>query len=72
MLLLALSFSTPIVLLTLPPWMVGQRSFEEAQIGGGAEEWAHLSAATLAKGFPVLISAAFAQRLLGGTIVSHQ
>lgn len=51
--------------LTLPPWMVGQLSLKEAQIGGEAEEWAHLSAATLVMVFPALIFAAIAQRALG-------
>lgn len=57
--------------LTLPPWMVGQLSLKEAQTGGGPEEWAHLSAATLVMVFPALVFAAIAQRFLGGTFVSR-
>jgi multiple sugar transport system permease protein len=33
--------------MTLPPWLEGQVSMKEAQVGGEAEEWAHLSAATI-------------------------
>ncbi len=51
--------------LTLPPWMVGQLSLKEAQIGGEAEEWANMSAATVVMVLPVLVFAAFAQRALG-------
>ncbi len=51
--------------LTLPPWMVGQISYKEAQVGGEPEEWAHLSAATVVMVVPVLLFAAFAQRALG-------
>jgi len=56
--------------LTLPPWMVGQLSMKEAQAGGQAEEWAHLSAATIVMVFPALIFAAIAQRLLARSVVS--
>jgi multiple sugar transport system permease protein len=56
--------------LTLPPWMVGQLSLKEAQTGGGPEEWAHLSAATLVMVMPALLFAAIAQRLLTRTVVS--
>jgi multiple sugar transport system permease protein len=55
--------------LTLPPWMVGQLSFKEAQVGGGAEEVAHLSAATIVMVLPALLIAAITQRLLGSTLV---
>ena len=51
--------------LTLPPWMAGQLSLKEAQIGGEAEEWAHLSAATLVMAFPALIFAVVTQRVFG-------
>ena len=54
--------------LTLPPWMVGQLSLKEAQIGGEAEEWAHLSAALLVMAFPVLIFVVFVQRHLGRSV----
>jgi ABC-type glycerol-3-phosphate transport system permease component len=50
--------------LTLPPWAVGQLSMKEAQVGGGAEEWAHLSAATIVMIFPTLVFAAFALKHL--------
>ena len=51
--------------MTLPPWMVGQLSMKEAQVGGEAEEWARLSAATVLMVLPLLACAAFAQRFLG-------
>ncbi len=50
--------------LTLPPWMVGQLSMKEAQTGGGAEEVAHLAAATVAMALPVILLTVFAQRSL--------
>jgi multiple sugar transport system permease protein len=55
--------------LTVPPWMVGQLSMKEAQIGGEAEEWAHLSAATVVMVLPALIFAVFSQRFLGHAFV---
>lgn len=51
--------------MTLPPWLVGQMSMKEAQVGGEAEEWARLSAATVLMVVPVLACAAVAQRFLG-------
>ncbi len=48
--------------LTLPPWMVGQLSMKEAQTGGGAEEVAHLAAATVLMALPVVVLTIFAQR----------
>lgn len=51
--------------MTLPPWLVGQMSMKEAQVGGEAEEWAHLSAATVLMTVPLLAGAAAAQRFLG-------
>ena len=51
--------------MTLPPWLVGQMSIKEAQVGSEAEEWAHFSAATVLMAVPVLLFAAFAQRALG-------
>jgi multiple sugar transport system permease protein len=56
--------------LTLPPWMVGQLSMKEAQTGGGAEEVAHLAAATVLMALPVVLLAIFAQRSL--TRVLHR
>jgi multiple sugar transport system permease protein len=57
--------------LTVPPWMVGQLSMKEAQIGGEAEEWAHLSAATVVMVLPALIFTVFAQRFLGHAFVAR-
>lgn len=51
--------------LTLPPWMVGQLSMKEAQVGGGPEEMAHLSAAATLMFAPMLIFATFIIRQLG-------
>lgn len=51
--------------LTLPPWMVGQLSMKEAQVGGGPEEVAHLSAAATLMFAPLLIFASFIIRQLG-------
>lgn len=51
--------------LTLPPWTVGQLSLKEAQIGGEAEEWAHLSAATLLAMLPAFLFAAVVQGWIG-------
>ncbi len=48
---------------TLPPWMVGQLSMKEAQVGGGAEEVAHLCAATVFMILPTLALAALARRV---------
>lgn len=48
--------------LTLPPWMVGQLSLKEAQVGGGAEEWAHLSAASIVMILPALAVATVIQK----------
>jgi ABC-type glycerol-3-phosphate transport system permease component len=54
---------------TLPPWAVGQLSIKEAQIGGGAEELARLSAATILMILPVLVFAAFVQKQLGRSVL---
>jgi ABC-type glycerol-3-phosphate transport system permease component len=50
--------------MTMPPWLVGQMSIKEAQIGSEAEEWAQLSAATILMVVPLLACTAFAQRFL--------
>jgi multiple sugar transport system permease protein len=50
--------------MTLPPWMVGQLSMKEAQIGGEAEEWANLSAATVLMVAPLLAFTAFVRNAL--------
>lgn len=54
--------------LTLPPWMAGQLSLKEAQIGGEAEEWAHMSAATLVMAAPALVFAVFCQRIAANAL----
>lgn len=50
--------------LTIPPWMVGQVSIKEAQTGGGAEDVAHLAAATVVMVLPVLLLTIVVQRYL--------
>ncbi len=50
--------------MTLSPWAIGQLSMKEAQVGGEAEEWAHMSAATVFMILPVLSAAIFVQRFL--------
>jgi multiple sugar transport system permease protein len=49
---------------TLTPWMVGQLSMKEAQVGGGPEELAHLSAAAIFMVAPALVLTVFARRAL--------
>jgi multiple sugar transport system permease protein len=51
---------------TLTPWMVGQLSMKEAQVGGEAEEWAHLSAAAIVMVTPLLLFTGVAMRMLTG------
>jgi multiple sugar transport system permease protein len=51
---------------TLTPWMVGQLSIKEAQVGGEPEEWAHLSAATVVMVTPLLLFSGVALRMLAG------
>jgi multiple sugar transport system permease protein len=58
--------------MTLPSWMVGQLSFKEAQVGGGPEEVAHLSAAAIVMVLPALLFAVVAQRLLASTLVAKR
>ena len=50
--------------LTLPPWMVGQLSMKEAQVGGEAEEIGRLSAAAVIMIVPPLALTALARELL--------
>jgi multiple sugar transport system permease protein len=50
--------------MTLPPWAIGQLSMKEAQVGGEAEEWAHMAAATVFMMIPVLFIAIYVQRFL--------
>jgi multiple sugar transport system permease protein len=49
---------------TLSPWMAGQLSMKEAQVGGEPEEWAHLSAATVLMAAPLLLFTGVAMRQL--------
>ena len=58
--------------MTLPPWAVGQLSMKEAQAGGEAEEWAHLSAATVLMVLPLLGFTALVQRALGSRQYRHE
>jgi multiple sugar transport system permease protein len=55
--------------LTLPPYLVGQMSMKEAQVGSEGEEWSRLSAATVLMVLPMLIVSRWAQRVLGRTAV---
>ncbi len=55
---------------TLTPWMVGQLSLKEAQIGGEPEEWAHLSAATVFMTAPLLVFVTSVQRVLAARSIS--
>ena len=55
---------------TLTPWMVGQLSIKEAQVGGEPEEWAHLSAATILMVAPLLLFTSVAMRMLSGRAIS--
>lgn len=58
--------------MTLPPWLVGQLSIKEAQIGGEAEDWARFSAATVLMMAPLLVFAGLAQRVIGRAIARPQ
>jgi multiple sugar transport system permease protein len=49
---------------TLPPWIVGQMSIKEAQVGGEGDEWPQLSAAIIFMIVPLLACTALAQRVL--------
>jgi multiple sugar transport system permease protein len=51
--------------LTLPPWLVGQMSIKEAQVGSEAQEWSNFSAATILMATPLLACTAVVQRFLG-------
>ncbi|MEO8668981.1 MAG: carbohydrate ABC transporter permease [Bauldia sp.] len=50
--------------MTMPPWVVGQLSMKEGQIGGDIVEWSRLSAAMVVMTVPVVVAAAFVQRFL--------
>jgi multiple sugar transport system permease protein len=56
--------------LTIPPWMVGQLSMKEAQIGGEADEWTHLSAATVVMAIPPLLFTLFVHKSLGRSLIA--
>ena len=56
---------------TLTPWMVGQLSIKEAQVGGEPEEWAHLSAATVFMVTPLLIFSSVAMRMLSKRVTTN-
>ena len=55
---------------TLTPWMVGQLSIKEAQVGSEAEEWAHLSAATVLMAAPLLLFSVAVMRLISRSITT--
>jgi multiple sugar transport system permease protein len=50
--------------MTLPPWVVGQMSVKEAQVGGDQIEWARLSASVVVMMAPFVVCAALAMRLV--------
>lgn len=50
---------------TLPPWVAGQMSIKEAQVGGDNDEWPQLSAAIIFMIVPLLACTGLAQRFLG-------
>jgi ABC-type glycerol-3-phosphate transport system permease component len=56
---------------TLPPWIVGQMSIKEGQVGDEEDAWSKLSAAIIFMIVPLLACAAFAQRVLGRMMVSR-
>jgi multiple sugar transport system permease protein len=49
---------------TLPPWVIGQMSIKEAQVGGDSQEWPQLSATIIFIVVPVLACTGLAQRFL--------
>lgn len=50
--------------MTLPPFLVGQMSIKEAQVGGDGDEWPQFSAATMIAVIPLLAATGFAQAAL--------
>jgi multiple sugar transport system permease protein len=54
---------------TLPPWIVGQMSIKEAQVGGGAEELAQFSVATVLAVLPVMLFAGVVQHALSRSMI---
>jgi multiple sugar transport system permease protein len=57
--------------MTLPPWLVGQMSIKEAQVGSEAEEQGHFSAATVLMVLPLLACTVFVQRALSRAVVRN-
>ena len=53
---------------TMPPWVIGQMSIKEAQVGGDGQEWPQLSAAIIFMIIPVVVGAGFAQRYLSRVV----
>jgi multiple sugar transport system permease protein len=56
---------------TLPPWVIGQMSIKEAQVGGEGTEWPQLSAAIIFIVVPMLAFTGLAQRFLTRALVSR-
>ena len=54
---------------TLPPWVAGQMSLKEAQVGGDGDEWPQLSAAIIFMIVPLLACTGFAQRFLSRAFI---
>ena len=50
---------------TLPPWIAGQMSIKEGQVGDEGDVWSRLSAAIIFMIVPLLACTAFAQRVFG-------
>jgi ABC-type glycerol-3-phosphate transport system permease component len=59
------AYLTGVHAMTLPPWIVGQLSMKEAQIGGDIVEWSRISAAITLALLPMLVILAFVQRAIG-------
>ena len=51
--------------MTMPPFLMGQLSLKEAQVGGDAEEWPQFSAVFMLMLVPVLVSTAVVQKYFG-------
>ena len=52
---------------TLPPWVMGQMSIKEGQVGDESDAWSQLSAAIIFMVVPLLACASVAQRVLSRT-----
>jgi ABC-type glycerol-3-phosphate transport system permease component len=57
--------------MTMPPFLVGQLSIKEAQVGGDAEEWPRFSAVALLMALPVFASTMFVQKYLGRLVTQR-